>query len=188
VRLLRALFLRLAALFRKDRRERDVAAELETHLQMHIEDNLLAGMSVPEARRQALIKLGGVEQTKELVRERRGLPMLEILLQDLRYGARMLAKNPGFTLVATLTLALGIAANATIFSFVSAVMLKRPPVREPDQVAVVSAISPVSSWGGNLNPFSAPNYFAWKKENHAFADMAAADPYAGASLTGDGDP
>jgi predicted permease len=188
VRLLRALLLRLAALFRKDRREREVAAELETHLQMHIEDNLRAGMSAQEARRQALIMLGGVEQTKELVRERRGLPMLEVLLQDLRYGARMLMKNPGFTLVATLTLALGIAANATIFSFVSAVMLKRPPVRESDQVAVVSSISPVSSWSVNLNPFSAPNFFAWKKQNRTFADMAAADPYAGASLTGDGDP
>jgi predicted permease len=188
VRLLRALLLRLAALFRKDRREREVAAELETHLQMHIEDNLRAGMSAQEARRQALIMLGGVEQTKELVRERRGLPMLEVLLQDLRYGARMLMKNPGFTLVATLTLALGIAANATIVSFVSAVMLKRPPVRESDQVAVVSSISPVSSWSVNLNPFSAPNFFAWKKQNRTFADMAAADPYAGASLTGDGDP
>jgi predicted permease len=186
--LLRTLFLRLAALFRKDRHEREVAAEMESHLAMHIEDNLRSGMSAQEARRQALIRLGGIEQTKQLLRERRGLPMLEILLQDLRYGARMLAKNPGFTFVATVTLALGIAANATIFSFVSAVMLKRPPVREPDQVAVVSAISPVSSWGVNLNPFSAPNYFAWKKENHAFADMAAADPYASASLTGDGDP
>ena len=188
MRSLRALFFRLAALFRKDRHEHEVASELESHLTMHIEDNLRAGMTAPEARRQALIKLGGLEQTKELVRERRGLPMLEVLLQDLRYGARMLAKNPGFTFVATLTLALGIAANATIFSFVSAVMLKRPPVREPDQVAVVSSINPVSSWNVNLDPFSAPNYFAWKKENRVFADMSAADPYASASLTGDGDP
>ena len=188
MRPLRGWLLRVGELARRNRRERELAAEMECHLAMHIEDNLRSGMSAQEARRQALIKLGGVEQTKELVRERRGLPMLEVLLQDLRYGARMLAKNPGFTFVATATLALGIAANATIFSFVSAVMLKRPPVREPDQVAVVSAISPVSSWGVNLNPFSAPNYFAWKKANHAFAGMAAADPYAGASLTGDGDP
>ena len=104
--------------------------------------------------------------------------MLEVFLQDLRFGVRMLSKNPGFTAVATLTLALGIAANATIFSFVSAVMFRRPPVGDPDRVVVVSSINPVSSWGVNLNPFSAPTYFAWKKQNRMFADMAAADPYA----------
>jgi predicted permease len=184
----RAWLLRVGDLFRKQSRERELSAEMESHLQMHIDDNLRAGMSAAEARRQALIKLGGLEQTKELVRVRRGLPILEVLLQDLRFGVRMLANNAGFTAVATITLALGIAANATIFSFVSAVMLKRPPVRDPGQVAVVSAISPVSSWGVNLNPFSAPNYFAWKRQNQVFVEMAAADPYASASLTGDGNP
>ncbi len=188
MRRVRVWLFRLGEVFRKDRRERELAAEMESHLQMHIEDDLRAGMSAAEARREALIKLGGIEQTKEMVRERRGLPVLEVLLQDLRFGARMLSKNPGFTTVAVLTLALGIAANATIFSFVSAVMLKRPPVRDPQRLAVVSAISPVSSWGVNLNPFSAPNYFAWKKQNLVFVDMAAADPYASASLTGDGTP
>jgi putative ABC transport system permease protein len=185
---LRSWFVRLGELFQRNRRERELAAEMESHLQLHIEDNVRAGMSAPAARRQALIKLGGLEQAKEMVRERRGLPILEVLAQDLRFGLRLLAKNAGFTAVATTTLALGIAANATIFSFVSAAMLKRPPVLDPERVAVVSAISPVSSWGVNLNPFSAPNYLAWKKQNQAFMDMAAADPYAGASLTGDGTP
>src|SRR5260370_32799519 len=185
---LRAWFLRLGGLVGRERREKDLAAELESHLQLHTEDNLRAGMGVAEARRQALIKLGGVEQTKEMVRERRGLPMLEVLLQDLRFGVRMLSRNPGFTAVATLTLALGIAANATIFSFVSAVMFRRPPVGDADRVVVVSSINPVSSWGVNLNPFSSPTYFAWKKQNRMFADMAAADPYARASLPGEGNP
>jgi putative ABC transport system permease protein len=184
----RGWLLRLGELFGRERRERDLAAEMESHLQLHIDENLRAGMSAEEARRQALIRLGGIEQTKEMVRERRGLPMLEVLLQDLRFGVRMLSKNPGFTAVATLTLALGIAANATIFSFVSAAMLRRPPVGDPDRVVVISSINPVSSWGINLNPFSSPTYFAWKKQNRMFVDMAAADPYAGASLTGDGNP
>jgi predicted permease len=188
MRQLRAWLLRLGGLIRKDQGDTEFSSEVESHLQMHIEDNLRAGMSREDARRQALIKLGGVEQTKEMVRERRGLPMLDVLLQDLRFGVRMLAKNAGFTAVATATLALGIAANATIFSFVSAVMLRRPPVGDPDRVAVISSINPVSSWGINLNPFSAPTYFAWKQQNRMFLDMAAADPYASASLTGDGNP
>jgi predicted permease len=188
MRQLRVWLLRFGGLFRKGRRDAEFTSELESHLQMHIDENLHAGMSAEEARRGALIKLGGVEQTKEMVRERRGLPILEVLLQDLRFGARMLIKNPGFTLVAVFTLGLGIAANATIFSFVSAVMFMRPPVGDPDRVTVISSVNPVSSWGVNLNPFSAPTYFAWKKQDRMFLDMAAADPYASASLTGDGNP
>ena len=188
MRQLRVWLLRLSGLFRKDQPDAEFSSELESHLHMHIQDNLRAGMSAEEARRQALIKLGGVEQTKEMVRERRGLPMLEVVLQDLRFGVRMLSKNPGFTAVATLTLALGIAANATIFSFVSAVMFRRPPVGDPDRVVVILSINPVNSCGINMNPFSDSNYFAWKKQNRMFVDMAAADPYAGASLTGDGTP
>src|ERR1700675_4862188 len=93
MRSLRALLLRVGGLFRKDRHDRDLSSELESHLRMHIEENLRAGMSPEEARRQALIKLGGVEQTKEMVRERRGLPILEVLLQFFRFGRRLLSKN-----------------------------------------------------------------------------------------------
>jgi predicted permease len=188
MRQLRAWLLRLSGQFKKDFRERELSAEMESHLELHIDDNLRAGMTPAQARREAIMKLGGVEQTKENYRERRGLPLLEVFLQDLRFGARMLRKNPGFTLVAVLTLALGIAANATIFSFVSAVLYKRPPVYDPDRVMVVYGTSAARGWGTSLNPISAPNYFTWKRENRVFSDLAALESYTSVNLTGKDEP
>ncbi len=138
MRAIRAWLLRLGALFHRGSRDSELSEELESHLQMHIEDNLRRGMNPQEARRQALMKLGGVAQTEESYRKRRGVPVVETLLQDLRFAARMLLKNPGFTAVTVATLALGIAVNATMFSLVSAFLLRRPPGREPERVAVVT--------------------------------------------------
>src|SRR5438445_13454514 len=108
---LRGFLFRLGGLFRRERRERELAAEMESHLQMHIEDNLRSGMSHGAARREALMKLGGVEQTKEMVRERRGLPLLAVLLQDVRFGMRMLRRTPGSTPIALIDLALVLGGN-----------------------------------------------------------------------------
>src|SRR5689334_16296397 len=188
MRTVRGWLLRLGELFGRNRRERELSAELESHLQLHIEDNLRAGMTAAEARRGALMKLGGVEQTKDKIRDLRGLPILEVLLQDLRHGVRMLSKNPGFTIVATMTLALGIAVNATMFSLVSAFLLRRPPGREPERVVVITSVNPAPGFQADAMPVSPPNFLAWRDANHVFADAAAADEYRTVNLTSQGQP
>jgi predicted permease len=169
LRQLRAFLVRLLGLLHRARREREFAEELESHLALHIEDNLRAGMSPEEARRRALVKLGGVTLTKELYREQRGLPMLETFWQDLRFGLRMLRKNPGFTLVAILTLALGISANTAIFTLVNSVLLQPLPYRDPERLVRLWETVP------QLPTFSISslNYRDWLEQNQVFEKMAA---------------
>jgi predicted permease len=168
MRKIRSYLLRFVGLFRKKRREQDFSEEMESHLQMHIEDNLRAGMSAQEARRLALMKLGGVEQTKEIYRDRRGLPLLETLFQDLRYGIRMLRKNPGFTCVAVLTLALGIAVNTAVFTAFDALVLRPRPVKDPDSLASLSRITP----GERHGSFSYPDYLHYRDHSKSFSALS----------------
>ncbi len=169
LRQIRGWLARLFGMFNRARRERDFAEELESHLALHIEDNIRTGMSPEEARRQALVKLGGVTSTRELHREQRGLPMLETIGQDLRYGARMLVKQPGFTLIAVLTLALGIGANAAIFSVVNAVLLRPLQFKDPEQLVWVWGTVPKFSQANH----SPGEFLAFQSQRNSFADLAA---------------
>ena len=133
---LRTFLFRLRGLFLKRSLEQELADEIQSHLEMQIEDNQHRGMSPDEARYAALRKFGGVDQVKETYRDRRGLPFLETFLRDLKYGGRMLRRSPIVTVVAILSLALGIGANTALFSVVDAVLLKTLPVEAPDRLVV----------------------------------------------------
>jgi len=156
-------------LFNKESRERELTAEMESHLQLHIEDNLRAGMTAAQARREAIMKLGGVEQAKENYRERRGLPMLETFLQDLRFAARMLRKNASVTVIVVLTLALGVGANTAIFGLVNGLLLQPLPVPAAEQIAALVIQSGDSSLGAL--GFSYPQFAEFREQTAPICEV-----------------
>ena len=152
---------------RRKRMMEGLDEDLREHIDRETQDNIERGMTPEEARYAAMRKFGNVTRVKEAVREVWSFLWLEQLLQDLRYGARVLRKSPGFTAVAVLTLALGIGANTTIFSLVNGILLRKPPVHDPDRVIIVS-----NKWAGNGGewdrlPVSAPDFLDWRKIGRA---------------------
>src|SRR5690348_7909099 len=184
---LQQLFRRLLAFFRRAQLDRDLDAEISSHLQFAIDENLQRGLSPVEARRQALLRFGGPQQAKEQHRDARSLPFLDTLFQDLRFAYRMLRKSPGFTAVAVLTLALGIGANISIFSVVYAVLLKALPYPQPDRLVMVYENVNLPSYQNSRNEVTPGNLSDWTNQNAVFENMA---PYRNRSfnLTGSGEP
>src|SRR5919206_178630 len=181
----RKVFLdRLRALRDGDAVHREIDEELRFHLDMRAEDYIRKGMSPEEARREAERRFGRLTRIKEMGYEVRGGGWLETLWQDLRYGARMLIKSPGFTLIAVITLALGIGANTAIFSVVNAVLLRPFPYEAPERLVILQE----SIYGGASGAVSYPNFVDWRAQNTVFSSMAAVRANESFNFTGAGEP
>jgi predicted permease len=169
--LTRTLLSRVASLFRKSRLDADLEEELRAHIDLATQENLNRGMSLREARRKALREFGGMTQVREAYRMRRGLPWLEQLYRDLRFGLRQLLRSPGFALTAVGTLALGLGANTAVFSLINGLLLRPLPVPDAEALMVVRA-----DRSDNPNPnyfFSEPMFRAVAKRREVFQSAAA---------------
>lgn len=163
---------RIRALFAKGKSEKELDAEMRSHLEMLTEEHIRRGMSSQEARHRARREFGGVEQTKEIYREQRGLPFLDALLQDLRFALRLLAKSPGFALVVVLTLSVGVGATAAVFSVVDRLLFRSLPYPQDDRLVSF----------GDKAPFEAnefvlgPDYVDWRRQQTPFESVTSFVP------------
>jgi hypothetical protein len=183
--MLNDLLFRLRSLFRRESLEASMNEELRFHFEQQVAKLKQSGITEEEARRRARLDFGGEDKIREDCREARGVGPLESLLQDLHYGARLLRKNPSFTAIAVLTLALGMGATTAIFSVIDAVLLRALPYGDPGSLVIV--------WENNTrlsnphNVVAPPNFLDWQNQATVFEGMAAmAD--TNANLTGSGDP
>jgi putative ABC transport system permease protein len=178
--------LRFRSLVKRTRVEQELADELSFHTAQLIEEKIGQAMTPEEARYAALRELGGLEQIKEECRDMRRVNYIENFIQDVHYGLRMLAKSPGFTAVAVVTLALGIGANTAIFSLVDTILLRPLPYRNPEQLVLVSETLP--QMGGDTEVgMAAGEYLDYRDRNRSFVQTAAYEA-AGFNLTGEGSP
>jgi putative ABC transport system permease protein len=170
LRWLYAIPLRLRSLIRRRQMEADLDEELRDHIERKTEEGVANGLTIEEARRIALVELGGIEQRKEDCRDARGVRWLEEFLQDVRYGFRLLRKNPGFSAIVVLALALGLGANTALFSLCNSVLLRALPVRDPERLIVLSVANERSD---SIQSFSYPMYRELRDRNTVFSGMLA---------------
>ena len=165
---------RALALFQRNRLESEMRAEMQFHIDCATEENLKRGMTPDEARRAARLSFGGVEQTKELYRDVSRWRWLEAFWRDVKFGARSLRRAPGFTLVAGLTLALGIGATTAIFTVVYAVLLRPLPYPNAERIVAVGSFNPAAKGDEAKPSFNAPaDFLDWRRQSQGFAALAA---------------
>jgi putative ABC transport system permease protein len=175
---------RFRALRRRDTVINDIDRELRSHLDLQTEANIRAGMSPADARAHALRSFGKVERAVDAAYDVKGGGMFETVMQDVRYGARMLAKHKAFTAVAVITLALGIGANTAIFSVVNELLLRPLAYRDAERIVMLWEVTPE---GRRQNTTSRANFRAWRDQNSSFTQMAAFSDQR-FNLTGAGEP
>ena len=172
---LRMIWSRSWAMVRKERLDREFDEELTTHLELLIDEGRRSGMSHTDARREALRKLGRPVALREVHREQRGLPWLDVCAQDLRYAVRMLKKSPAFTGIVTLSLALGIGANTALFSLVDDLLLRSLPVREPDRLVQLQVTTPGAGLRKVRTLLPTPAFEHVRTSNQVFAAIVGFD-------------
>ena len=172
MRPLRGWGMRLRAWVADRNRDRDLREELESVVQMHVEEHRRAGMSREESRRRALIEVGGVEQVRQTVRDGRGFPWLEGLARDLRYALRTLLRTPGFSFVAIVVMAVGIGASVALFTVVRSVLLRPLPFPHPDRLVAIYSKGDLSKTDSENGYVASGDFYDWQKASHGYEQMA----------------
>jgi predicted permease len=186
---IRELGAKVGSFFRKGQRDQDLEAEMASHLDLAVEENIQQGMSPEEARRKALIRFGGVEQAKEGHRDARGLPAMESILQDLRYTFRTLRRDAGFTIFAVLIIGLGIGASSTVFSVLNTLLVRPLPFRDPGSLVWVANKAGEGDLSGQT--VQVTRLLDLRELNKSFSDVAGYFAFYGVGdnkLTGRGEP
>jgi predicted permease len=180
---------RVLSFFHKQDRDSELDAEVAAHLELAVEENMRRGLSEEEARRQALVRFGGMVQAKEQQREARGLPWLDVLLQDLRFTFRTLDRDRGFTAIAVIILGLGIGANIAVFSVVNTILLRPLPLRNPQQL--VRILSKNIRGGESSMTYSADATEVFQRRTRSFQSVSGYYAFSGPDnlkLKGNGQP